>query len=275
MTNPIPIALADAPSDEVWRALADPTRRRILDLLREGPRITGAIASEFSISRIAVMRHLEVLTSAGLVTNRKRGRERWHYVNLVPLVGLADRWASPAAATWTRGLLRLRNRVEASPMSESPDRPTGKAIDIALDIRIEGSPSRVFEAITSDPGAWWGHPYLRPEATALAMEPVLAGKFIEQWSGGSALIATVTAVEPDRLLQLTGSFHLGVAVAIAEFVLTPDGNATELRFSFGAIGAIDEEVASGFNLGWRDLLTERLKQFVEQGIRLGVEPGDD
>lgn len=273
MTNPIPIALPDQPSDELWRALADPTRRRILDLLRDGPRITGQIAAEFSISRIAVMRHLEVLTTAGLVTNRKRGRERWHYVNLAPLVGLADRWGSPAAATWTRGLLRLRDRVEAEPMTEG-DSSAGKAIDIALDVRIEGTPSRVFEAMTADPGAWWGHPYLRPEATSLSMEPALGGQFVEQWTNGSALIGTVTGIEPNHLLQLTGSFHLGVALAVAEFALTPDGDATELRFTFGAVGAIDDELASGFNLGWRDLLTERLKQFVEDGTRLGVEPGD-
>lgn len=266
MTNPIPIALPDPPNDEIWRALADPTRRRILDVLRDGPRITGAIASEFSISRIAVMRHLQVLTTAGLVTSRKRGRERWHYVNLVPLVGLADRWASPAAATWTRGLLRLRDRVEAEPMDRS--------IDIALDIRIEGSATRVFAAMTTDPGAWWGHPYLRPEATSLEIAPSLGGHFIEHWTDGSALIATVTGIEADRLLQLTGSFHLGVAIGVAEFVLTPDGDATNLRFTFGAVGAIDDQMASGFNLGWRDLLTERLKQFVEHGTRLGVEPGD-
>ena len=59
----------------MWRALADPTRRGILDLLRQRPLITGAIAAQFPISRIAVMRHLEVLSEAGLVTSRKRGRE--------------------------------------------------------------------------------------------------------------------------------------------------------------------------------------------------------
>jgi len=63
---------------DLWRALADPTRRRILDLLRLRPAITGEIAAAFPISRIAVMRHLEVLAEAELVTSRKRGRERWH-----------------------------------------------------------------------------------------------------------------------------------------------------------------------------------------------------
>src|SRR5579864_6546147 len=91
----------------LWRALADPTRRRILDLLRERPLITGEIAARFPISRIAVMCHLEVLSEAGLVTSRKRGRERWHYLNAVPLQRLHWRWAEPAAAGFASALLRL------------------------------------------------------------------------------------------------------------------------------------------------------------------------
>src|SRR5262249_57034044 len=82
----------------MWRALADPTRRGILDLLRQRPLITGEIAAQFPISRIAVMRHLEGLSGAGLVTSRKRGRERWHYLNAVPLHGLHPPWGRPAAA---------------------------------------------------------------------------------------------------------------------------------------------------------------------------------
>jgi DNA-binding transcriptional ArsR family regulator len=83
----------------LWRALADPTRRRILDLLRERPLITGEIAARFPVSRIAVMRHLEVLSEAGLVTNRKRGRERWHYLNAVPLQERRHRCRSPTSTS--------------------------------------------------------------------------------------------------------------------------------------------------------------------------------
>ena len=94
----------------LWRALADPTRRRILDLLRNGPAITGEIAAAFPISRIAVMRHLEVLAEAELITSRKRGRERWHYLNAVPLERLHRRWAGPVEAGFASGLLRLLHR---------------------------------------------------------------------------------------------------------------------------------------------------------------------
>src|SRR5229473_5321861 len=84
----------------VWQALSDPTRRRILDLLRERPRITGEIAAHFQISRIAVMRHLEVLAAAGVVTSRKRGRERWHYLNAIPLQRMYERWVDVRSQTW-------------------------------------------------------------------------------------------------------------------------------------------------------------------------------
>ncbi len=252
----------------IWRALSDPTRRRILDLLREQPLITGEVAASFDISRIAVMRHLDVLAGAGLVTSHKRGRERRHYVNLPPLLELSDRWASPGATGWARGLLRLREGVEAELME--------RAVDIAFEVSIAGSPEAVFAALTTEPGAWWGHPYLRPEASRLTLDVDLGGAMVEHWADGSALIATVTALAPDRLLALTGPFHLGLALGIATFDLRPEGEGnTIVAFSFEAVGAVEDEVAAGFETGFRDLVGQRLTALVETGKRLGLEPGPD
>jgi DNA-binding transcriptional ArsR family regulator len=146
-------------TDRLWRALSDLTRRRILGLLRERPRITGEIASAFEISRIAVMRHLEVLAEADLITSRKRGRERWHYLNAVPLQRLHERWFDPFAAGWASGLLRLQRSVEAE---DEPMNQSELAIDVALDVTIQATPAAVFSALTQDPGGWWSHPFLRP-----------------------------------------------------------------------------------------------------------------
>src|SRR5262249_61710455 len=135
----VPLArggLEEAPA-ALGRALADPTRRRILDLLRQRPRVTGDIAAQFPISRIAVMRHLEVLSQAGLVTSRKRGRQRWHYLNAVPLQKLHRRWAEPAAAGFASALLRLQDTVEAEGRDMEPIQPI---VDVALDVEIAGSP---------------------------------------------------------------------------------------------------------------------------------------
>jgi DNA-binding transcriptional ArsR family regulator len=255
----------------LWCALADPTRRRILDLLRERPLITGEIAAQFPISRIAVMRHLEVLSEAGLVTSRKRGRERWHYLNAVPLQRLHRRWAEPAAAGFASALLRLQDTVEAEGRHMEPIRAT---IDTALDIEIAGTAVAVFTALTKDVGGWWGHPFVTTRAASLALDPRLGGLFTERWENGGHVIASVTGWAQDEHLELTGSFHMGVGIGVAAFDLTESGAGTLLRFSFRAIGVVDAEVAEGMFRGWADLVGSRLKELVETGTRLGIDPDE-
>ena len=253
----------------LWRALADPTRRRILDLLRQRPLITGEVAAQFAISRIAVMRHLEVLSEAGLVTSRKRGRERWHYLNAVPLQKLHRRWAEPAAAGFASALLRLQDTVETEGRHMEPIQPT---VDVALDVEIAGSPGTVFAALTKDVGGWWGSPFVTARATSLALEPRLGGLFTERWDNGGQVIASVTGWAQDEYLALTGSFHMGVGVGIATFDLAEAGTGTLLRFSFRAIGVVDAAVAGEMSSGWAELVGARLKELVETGTSLGIDP---
>jgi DNA-binding transcriptional ArsR family regulator/uncharacterized protein YndB with AHSA1/START domain len=256
----------------LWRALADPTRRRILDLLRERPLITGEIAAQFTISRIAVMRHLEVLSEAGLVTSRKRGRERWHYLNAVPLQKLHRRWADPAAAGFASALLRLQDTVETEGRPMKPIRPT---VDVALDVEIAGTPATVFAALTKDIGGWWGHPFVTARAISLVLDPRLGGQFIERWdNGGGQVIASVTGWAQDEHLQLTGSFHMGVGIGMAAFDLAGSAAGTLLRFSFRAIGTVDAEVAEAMSRAWAELIGTRLKGLVETGTRLGIDPDE-
>jgi DNA-binding transcriptional ArsR family regulator/uncharacterized protein YndB with AHSA1/START domain len=268
--NVVPLARGlEAETAPLWRALADPTRRQILDLLRERPLITGEIAALFPVSRIAVMRHLEVLGEAGLVTSRKRGRERWHYLNAVPLRKLYRRWAEPAAAGFASALLRLQDTIEAEGGHMEPIRP---AIDVALDVEIAGAPAAVFAALTKDIGGWWGHPFVTARATSLALDPRLGGLFTERWDNGGQVIASVTGWAQDEYLALTGSFHMGVGVGVAVFDLAASGARTLLRFSFRAIGVVDAEVAGAMSRGWAELTGTRLKALVETGTRLGIDP---
>ena len=271
--NVVPLARGRLEEDTapLWRALADPTRRRILDLLRERPLITGEIAAQFAISRIAVMRHLEVLSEAGLVTSRKRGRQRWHYLNTVPLQKLHRRWADPAAAGFASALLRLQDTIEAEGRHMDPNQA---AIDIALDIEIAGTPAAVFAALTKDAGGWWGHPFVTARATSLALDPRLGGLFTERWDNGGQVIASVTGWAQDEHLQLTGSFHMGVGVGVAAFDLAESGAGTLLRFSFRAVGVVDAEVAEAMSRGWAELVGARLKGLVETGTRLGIDPDE-
>jgi DNA-binding transcriptional ArsR family regulator len=106
--------------DQVWKALADPTRRAILDLLRDGPRPTTAIVERFpELSRFGVMKHLDVLREAGLVRTRAEGRQRVNTLHVTPLREAIERWISRYEAYWSNSLLRIRDDAESGAASAS------------------------------------------------------------------------------------------------------------------------------------------------------------
>lgn len=97
----------------VWRALANPIRRRMLDLLRDGPMSTGDLASRFAkLSRFAVMQHLRVLEGASLVVPQKVGRMRLNYLNPVPIQRIYHRWVSHYQQPWAESLVALKGTLE-------------------------------------------------------------------------------------------------------------------------------------------------------------------
>ena len=99
--------------DLVWRALASPLRRAILDLLRREPLTTGGIAGRFpELSRYAVMQHLAVLVEAGLVLVERKGRRRFNALNVVPLKSAFERWIPPFQALWAGRLEEIKRRAE-------------------------------------------------------------------------------------------------------------------------------------------------------------------
>jgi uncharacterized protein YndB with AHSA1/START domain/DNA-binding transcriptional ArsR family regulator len=122
--------------DAVFRALADPTRRGLLDeLFREDGQTLGALEERYSMTRFGVMKHLKVLEEAGLVVTRRRGREKLHFLNPVPIRLVHDRWVSKYAEPWAAGLSGLKQRLE-SPMEK------------VFEIYIRTTPERLWEAIT-------------------------------------------------------------------------------------------------------------------------------
>jgi DNA-binding transcriptional ArsR family regulator len=105
--------------DPVWKALANPLRRAVLDDLREGPKTTSALADRFpKLTRFAVMQHLRVLEDAELVIPRREGRERYNYLNPIPIQRIADRWVSRYMRPWTEALVSLRDELESPPREE-------------------------------------------------------------------------------------------------------------------------------------------------------------
>jgi DNA-binding transcriptional ArsR family regulator len=119
-------------TDRVWKALSDPHRRKMLDLLAERRRTTGELSAVFGkLSRFAVMKHLRVLEKANLLVVTREGRLRWNALNPVPLREVFRRWVGRYESVWSDVMLDIRDAAEASlrppPESKSPsekgDRP--------------------------------------------------------------------------------------------------------------------------------------------------------
>ena len=100
--------------DPVWKALSDPTRRAILDLLRAGSRTTTEIVDAFPhLTRFGVMKHIDVLREAGLVDTREEGRQRMNSLNVAPIRQIYERWVGKFEELWSSHLLRIKETAEA------------------------------------------------------------------------------------------------------------------------------------------------------------------
>ncbi|MBF6556289.1 MAG: SRPBCC domain-containing protein [Acidimicrobiales bacterium] len=121
--------------DAVFRALADPTRRSLLDeLFKQDGQTLGALEERFSMTRFGVMKHLRLLEEAGLVVTKRRGRLKLHFLNPVPIRLIHDRWVSKYTEPWAAALSDLKTRLE-TPMEK------------VFEIYIRTTPERLWEAI--------------------------------------------------------------------------------------------------------------------------------
>src|SRR3954462_7958680 len=123
--------------DEVFKALADTTRRSLLDeLFKEDGQTLGTLEARLPMTRFGVMKHLKVLEDAGLVVARRRGREKLHFLNAVPIRLVHDRWGSKSAEPGAAGLTGLKRSLEDETMEK------------VFEIYIKTTPERLCEAIT-------------------------------------------------------------------------------------------------------------------------------
>jgi uncharacterized protein YndB with AHSA1/START domain len=123
--------------DDVFKALADPTRRGLLDeLFRQDGQTLSALEARLPMTRFGVMKHLRILEDAGLVLTRRRGREKLHFLNPVPIRLVHDRWVSKYAEPWAAGLAGIKHRLEDATMEK------------VFEIYIKTTPQRLWEAIT-------------------------------------------------------------------------------------------------------------------------------
>lgn len=137
--------------DNVFRALADPTRRSLLDeLFKQDGQSLSALEQRLPMTRFGVMKHLRVLEDAGLVATRRRGREKLHFLNAVPIRLVHDRWVSKYAEPWAATLSGIKKELEEEAMYDDTTYTVvdGRGTMTVFEIYIKANPERVWQAIT-------------------------------------------------------------------------------------------------------------------------------
>lgn len=262
--------------NNVWKALSDPTRRAVLDLLRLGPRTTGDLAGAFpGLTRYAVMKHLGVLESAGLLLVRREGRKRWNHLNAVPLRRVYERWVSRYEDAWAGSLVRLKHaaergeRFEEREVAESDGTQdgtrAGRVVVIEQEVEIAASTATVFEAITKHIGRWfWSGK--KGELTPVAIEERAGGRFYREAPDGTCdLYGIVTAIRPGKLIRIEGSIGGKYAtMSIFEFKIEADGEGSVVKLTHRMAGEVMDADVADYTEGWKDELGS-LKRFAETG----------
>jgi uncharacterized protein YndB with AHSA1/START domain len=244
--------------DAVFKALADPTRRSLLDeLFREDGQTLHALEGRFGISRFGVMKHLRLLEEAGLVVTKRRGREKLHFLNPVPIQLVHDRWVSKYAQPWAAALSGLKQRLERS-------------MEKVFEIYIRTTPERLWEAITN--------PEIRRKynfGAGITSDWTPGSRFEMGQPAAGALLGEGENLEVDPPLRLVQSM-----TALWSDDVRSEG-ATRVTWEIEAIGdscrltVTHDQMREGANAelygGWPMILSG-LKTWLETG-RLLTTPG--
>ncbi len=255
----------------IFKALADPTRRELLDMMRAGARTTGELAEAFAMTRFGVMKHLDVLEHAGLLLVKRSGRKRYNHLNALPIQQIYERWVGKFAGRAAASLINLKTLAEQQPSEDPPMTITRKTETTAIDsfhieqeITIAASRAKVWDALTKNIGKWWA---FRIADGELSLDSRLGGHFAERNEDGGALWGTVTYIKKGERLTINGC--LGTSQkpieAVYTYVLEDAGNGTHLSLTHRAVGQGLENMGDEYDEGWRQLLNTFLKPFVEEG----------
>src|SRR4051794_26382795 len=178
--------------DEVFRALGDPTRRLLLDRLHErNGRTLGELCEGVGMTRQAATQHLQLLEAANLISTVRRGREKLHYLNPVPLHEITERWIDKFETPRLRTLSAVKRRAEEAVMADRPE--------YVYVTYIQSTPEQVWHAIT-DPetsGRYWGH------RNVSDWQPGSAWEHQRLDGSGADAVGTVLEAEPPRRLVMT------------------------------------------------------------------------
>ncbi len=256
----------DDPFEPVWKALADPTRRALLDALRDGPRTTGALAECFpEMTRFGVMKHLSVLQAAGLITTERKGRERWNHLNAVPLKRMYERWVSRYEDRLAGSLLRLKHTAEMESRMgvKYMDRPVRTA-HVVCTVSIDAPREVVWRAWFDRTADWFYEKEPGQHDGASHCEEKMGGKFyMDVPGGGFNVLGEVTMIKPGSKIRLRGDCTIPDAfVANMTIAFEDADHGTRVTVDHRMSGDFADDLPAGFDEGWMDGLT-KLKALVE------------
>ncbi|OAR22559.1 ArsR family transcriptional regulator [Streptomyces sp. ERV7] len=245
--------------DKVFKALADATRRRLLDRLFENNGQTlGELCEGLAMSRQAATQHLGLLEAAHLVSTVRRGREKLHYLNPVPLHEIQERWIQKFERPRLEALSALKRKAEHA-MSAKPE--------FVYTTYIEATPEKVWEALT-DPdmtAAYWGHSNVSDWRAGSPWEHRRV-----DGSGIADVVGTVVEADPPSRLVFTWAGpdeERPDGPATVTFALKPLGGTVQLTVTHENLRDDKERrEAAG---GWSAVLSN-LKTFVESGKPLSL-----
>jgi len=258
------------PAPDLWQALADPTRRALIDRLAAGARTTSQLCEGMPMSRFGVMKHLGILERAGLVIARRHGRLRFNHLNAAPLHALQARWLSPRAAAIAGAVGAFSDTMGERDMASSNPAEAG-VVDVALEWPVAASVQAVWEALFDRPGAWWPaeHRACGP-GSEMSLEAALGGELRERQGGQGLVWYKVIAIDPQRSVDLIG--HLaarygGPATSMLHLEVAPgDAEGTSiLKLTDSVFGRIGPGLRASLTSGWQAILGEGLVAHLDPG----------
>jgi uncharacterized protein YndB with AHSA1/START domain/DNA-binding transcriptional ArsR family regulator len=248
--------------DAVFKALADPTRRALLDRLRErNGQPLGELCGPLAMARQSATQHLGLLESANLVTTVRSGREKLHYINPVPLWDIAERWIEKFEHPRMSALSRVKRQAEEGTMA---DRPSYVYVTY-----IQSSPERVWEALTDQEltALYWGHANVSDWQAGSPWEHVRT-----DGSGIADVAGTVLEADPPRRLTITfdapGEAPAGGPSRVT-FDITPHHEIVRLTVTHENLAG--EESLQAVSAGW-PAVCANLKSLLETGHVLPRAP---
>ena len=261
--------------DAVFKALADPTRRSLLDELfeRDGQTLS-ALERRLPMTRFGVMKHLKVLEQAGLVTTKRRGREKLHFLNPVPIRLVHDRWVSKYSEPWAAALTGLKRQIEEEPTMDIITQSSGKRpwtagpMEKVFEVYIKTTPERLWEAITD---------------AEMRTKFGFGARVTSDWtpgsryelSSGSFMLAEGENLEVDPPLRLVQSFTAlwsdeikGEGASRVTWEIEPVGDSCRLTVTHDQL----RDGANGELYGGWPMILSGLKTLLETGESL-TTPG--